>query len=264
MGVARGGLGLGVAEDSPNHRQALAPHHRLRGKRVSEIVDAHIAEPGRLAHPPPRLLQIGQMRAFGGPGDDIGITLDPLGSSQHLERRPVEGDRLGAGLGASKTGPRTLWFGPDAAKLVSSLPRRGEDERVFPDELTPSRLYAVWTRLRAEAGLDDVRIHDLRHSFASQGVMNGEGLPTVGRLLGHRRRATTAIYAHLDDATLQDAAARAAGVIAQAMEFKVEGSLLSSDEEESHEETGTRQERYLVSDLSREGSGERNEKVFRF
>ena len=169
-----------------------------------------------------------------------------------------------ARLADTKTGPRTLWFGPDAAKLVSSLPRRGEDERVFPDELTPSRLYAVWTRLRAEAELDDVRIHDLRHSFASQGVMNGEGLPTVGRLLGHRRRATTAIYAHLDDATLQDAAARAAGVIAQAMEFKVEGSLLSSDEEESHEETGTRQERYLVSDLSREGSGERNEKVFRF
>ena len=75
MGVARGGLGLGVAEDSPNHRQALAPHHLLRGKRVSEIVDTHIVEPGRLAHPPPRLLQIGQMRAFDGAGDDIGITL---------------------------------------------------------------------------------------------------------------------------------------------------------------------------------------------
>ena len=52
--------------------------------------------------------------------------------------------------------------------------------------------------------------------------MNGEGLPTVGRLLGHRHRATTAIYARLDDATLQDAAARAAGVIARAMSFKAE------------------------------------------
>ena len=126
----------------------------------------------------------------------------------------------GARLPDTKTGPRTLWFGPDAAKLVSSLPRRGEDERIFPDDLTTHSLYAVWTRLRAEAGLDGVRIHDLRHSFASQGVMNGEGLPTVGRLLGHRHRATTAIYAHLDDATLQDAAARAAGVIAQAMRFE--------------------------------------------
>ena len=42
MGVAGGGLGLGVAEDLPHHRQALAPHHRLRGERVSEIVDPHV------------------------------------------------------------------------------------------------------------------------------------------------------------------------------------------------------------------------------
>ena len=52
--------------------------------------------------------------------------------------------------------------------------------------------------------------------------MNGEGLPTVGRLLGHRRRSTTAIYAHLDDATLQNAAVQAASVIAEAMEFSAE------------------------------------------
>ena len=54
---------------------------------MTEIMDAHIVEPGRLAHPPPRLLQIGQVRAFGGADDDIGITLDPLGSSQHLGAR---------------------------------------------------------------------------------------------------------------------------------------------------------------------------------
>ena len=50
--------------------------------------------------------------------------------------------------------------------------------------------------------------------------MNGVGLPTVGRLLGHRRRATTAIYAHLDDTALQDAAAQAGGVIAGAMGYR--------------------------------------------
>ena len=50
--------------------------------------------------------------------------------------------------------------------------------------------------------------------------MNGVGLPTVGRLLGHRKRATTAIYAHLDDAALQDAAAQAAAVIAGAMGYR--------------------------------------------
>ena len=64
-----------------------------------------VGRPDRLAHPPPRLLQIGQMCTFGGTGDDIGITLDPLDSSQHLERGPVEGDRLGAGLGIGQVDP---------------------------------------------------------------------------------------------------------------------------------------------------------------
>ena len=55
-----------------------------------------------------------------------------------------------------------------------------------------------------------IRIHDARHTYASQGVMNGGGLTAVGKLLGHRKRATTAVYAHLDDATLRDAAAQVA------------------------------------------------------
>ena len=50
--------------------------------------------------------------------------------------------------------------------------------------------------------------------------MNGVGLTTVGRLLGHRQRETTAIYAHLDDGALRDAAARAAAVIARAMGYR--------------------------------------------
>ena len=57
-----------------------------------------------------------------------------------------------------------------------------------------------------------LRIHDCRHTWASQGVMNGVGLTTVRRLLGHRRRSTTAIYAHLDDAALQGTAAISACV----------------------------------------------------
>ncbi len=129
-----------------------------------------------------------------------------------------------ARLGDSKTGPRTIWLGPEAAKLVASLPRIGERDRVFPENLTSSRLYTFWCGIREEAGLHGLRIHDLRHSWASQGVMNGVGLPTVGKLLGHRRLATTAIYAHLDDNALQAAAERAAGAIAKAMGFWVEHS----------------------------------------
>ena len=123
-------------------------------------------------------------------------------------------------LADTKTGPRTLWFGPEAVRLVAALPRAEGAVRLFPEALTPERLQAVWRGVREDAGLPRLRIHDCRHTFASQGVMNGVGLTTVGKLLGHRRRGTTAIYAHLDDAALQEAAAQAAAVIARAMGYR--------------------------------------------
>ncbi len=100
---------------------------------------------------------------------------------------------------------------------------------MFPDNLTSHRLYLFWCGIREEAGLPGLRIHDCRHTLASQGVMNGVGLPTVGRLLGHRRASTTAIYAHLDDHALQSAAEQAAGRIAKAMGFKAETLSEDSD-----------------------------------
>ena len=135
-----------------------------------------------------------------------------------------------ARLADSKTGPRTLWLGPEAHQIIASLPRRESDPRVFPKRLTAARLYTFWTGVREKAALPGVRLHDLRHSFASQGVMNGVGLPTVGRLLGHRRRDTTAVYAHFDDATLQNAADQAAGIIAHAMRFRDTALSLNADE----------------------------------
>ena len=132
-------------------------------------------------------------------------------------------DGASARLDDTKTGPRTIWFGPEPARVVAALPRcrTGDRDRVFPEELTAARLYTFWRGFREDAGLPRLRLHDCRHSYASQGVMNGVGLTTVGRLLGHRRRESTAIYAHLDDEALQDAAARAADVIAKAMGYRV-------------------------------------------
>ena len=129
-------------------------------------------------------------------------------------------DGANARLGDSKTGPRTLWLGPEAVKVLAALPRPEDTARVFPGDLTAARLYSFWVGVRAEAGLPGVRLHDARHTYASQGVMNGVGLTAVGKLLGHRRRTTTAIYAHLDDATLRDTAAQAAAVIARAMGYR--------------------------------------------
>ncbi len=134
----------------------------------------------------------------------------------------LSGDGASVRLPDSKTGPRTLWLGPQAVKVLAALPRLEGDGRVFPEDLTPGRLYSFWCAIRQEAGLQGVRIHDTRHTYASQGVMNGVGLTTVGRLLGHRKRATTAIYAHLDDIALQGAAKQAAAVIACAMGFRAE------------------------------------------
>ena len=131
-------------------------------------------------------------------------------------------DGANARLPDSKTGPRTLWVGPQAVKVIAALPRHEGDERVFPEDLTSAKLYSFWCAVRQDAGLQSVRIHDARHTYASQGVMNGVGLTTVGRLLGHRKRATTAIYAHLDHAALHGAASQAAAVIARAMGFRAE------------------------------------------
>ena len=72
----------------------------------------------------------------------------------------------------------------------------------------------AWESIRARAELHDVRIHDIRHSFASRALALGEGLPIIGRLLGHRRVETTARYAHLARDSIHDAAERIAVSIA--------------------------------------------------
>jgi len=108
-------------------------------------------------------------------------------------------------LGDSKTGPRTVWLCCAAREVLDRLPR--SQRRVFPigDHRAPwSWLDAFWIQLRAEAGLEDMRLHDTRHSFASMALSNGETIRTVGRLLGHDNAATTLKYAHLSDATVRE------------------------------------------------------------
>ena len=71
----------------------------------------------------------------------------------------------------------------------------------------------IWRRLRERAGLKDVRVHDLRHSYASRALAVGETLPTIGRLLGHGKVRTTARYAHLERDTERASAANVGGSI---------------------------------------------------
>jgi len=81
------------------------------------------------------------------------------------------------------------------------------------------RIRSVWLKVRREANLPSgMRIHDLRHSFASHANMAGESLFTVSRLLGHRRVQTTARYAHLADSSLLDGAEKiGAAIMRQAL-----------------------------------------------
>ena len=109
----------------------------------------------------------------------------------------------------SKTGPRTVWLSSAARAILDDLPRRAV--WVFPSPVTDDCLNAVtlacvWHRIRAEADLCDVRLHDLRHTYASMALAQGETVLTIGRLLGHRDPATTLKYIHLDDSMVREAA----------------------------------------------------------
>ncbi|WP_176593198.1 site-specific integrase [Sphingobium sp. EM0848] len=129
------------------------------------------------------------------------------GEIMDLQWRDVRGNRLK--LRDSKTGPRTVWLGDEARALIDGLPRYMRSPWLFWNRNYGRRLKAVdyyWTEFQAEAGLRRVRLHDLRHTFASHAAMSQETLPMIGRLLGHSEIQSTARYAHLDDAHLLDAA----------------------------------------------------------
>ncbi|MDE0409050.1 MAG: tyrosine-type recombinase/integrase [Alphaproteobacteria bacterium] len=108
-----------------------------------------------------------------------------------------------------KTGPRTVWLSEPARAVLDGLERKGR--WVFPASRGDrphgaTWLEHFWTRVRAEAGLEDVRLHDLRHTTASLALRRGETVLAIGRLLGHRRAETTLKYIHLADAMVREAA----------------------------------------------------------
>ena len=116
----------------------------------------------------------------------------------------------------SKTGARLVPLSPAAAEVVADLPRTPGNPWVISGRKTGAPLRNLqypWEILRARAGLEDVRIHDLRHSFASRALALGESLPMIGELLGHRRVRTTARYAHLALDAVKTSASRVAGSI---------------------------------------------------
>ena len=121
-----------------------------------------------------------------------------------------------ARLRDSKTGPRTVPLSPAAAKVLAGLPRGAGNPWVIAGRKPGVRLSnfnSHWYCVRKRAGLEDVRLHDLRHSFASRALALGESLTMIGKLLGHTKIQTTARYAHLARDSIKLSAARVAASI---------------------------------------------------
>ena len=139
------------------------------------------------------------------------------GEIVNLQWREVGEDILE--LVDSKTGPRTVFLSPKAKAIIERQTRSGSP-RVFPSSVNREKprsvnaLDRIWKLMRKQAEIEDVRLHDLRHSVASQAVLNGVPLPVVARLLGHSQVSMTLRYAHVADKEVEAAAERVGRVIA--------------------------------------------------
>ncbi|MEM6499675.1 MAG: site-specific integrase [Pseudomonadota bacterium] len=129
-----------------------------------------------------------------------------LSEIQFLKWSYVQNDTLY--LPDAKTGPRRVLLSPRARTLLNTLPRLSCNPFVIVG-LVPGQavtdLQKPWRRIRAEAEISDVRIHDLRHTYASIAAMAGQSLLTIGKLIGHTQAQSTARYAHLADRTTRKA-----------------------------------------------------------
>ena len=134
-----------------------------------------------------------------------------------LRWQDMDGDAIN--LADAKSGPRRVVLNAPARAILERQPRSAS-AYVFPSPFDPARPLSshlpLWYRVRREIGIEDVRLHDLRHTFASHAVLQGVPLPVVSRLLGHRNPSMTLRYAHVADREVEAAAERIGVAIARA------------------------------------------------
>jgi integrase len=127
----------------------------------------------------------------------------------------------------SKSGRKTVILSAPALAILNGLERMGPYVVPGDDPAKPRPdLKRPWDAITKRAGLDGVRLHDLRHTYVSFGAGGGLALPIIGRLLGHTQTATTARYAHLDNDPLRRASESIAGRIAAALDGNGQNSVV--------------------------------------
>lgn len=144
----------------------------------------------------------------------VALTGMRQGEVRNLRWEDVHEDKIV--LPDSKTGPRVIWLSSAARACLARLPSKGRFANVFPASrpglardhssrpLASESLWRVWRSVRNLAGLSDVRIHDLRHTFVSLALSSGESLSMVSSLVGHRNINTTMRYGHASEDWLRD------------------------------------------------------------
>ncbi|NMN06702.1 MULTISPECIES: site-specific integrase [unclassified Novosphingobium] len=123
-------------------------------------------------------------------------------------------------LDNSKTGPRTIWLNTPARAILDARKAKATSAFVFPSPVCDGPIKVIdraWSIIREEADLGRLRVHDLRHHFASVAVSNGIDLRLVGQLLGHHDLDSTLGYAHLASDALMQSATRVSGLIDRAL-----------------------------------------------
>ena len=206
----------GLCADNPARGVKKAPVRKverfLSEAEIAQLAEALDAEAQRSGNPYPsaaiKLLLLTGCRR----GEIVNLCWDHVDFERECLRLPD-----------SKTGAKIVYLNAPARALLQELPRMADNPRVIPGMRADSASAAIdkaWASARAAAGLADVRLHDLRHSFASVGAAGGLSLPIIGALLGHKHTTTTARYAHLSADPLRAANDAVGARIAAAMSSK--------------------------------------------